>query len=409
VAVIQQLIRSPLTEAGTRARGLPSFDATLVLWVSVWIVTRLFIVVQVGFWNDVNGPQYQDINFFEATSDHLATAHTMPDGDSWQYPPLAAFLLLVPRLFPSYPISFILLMLAVDLTGFVLLARRSLGLTPVAVWSWLLLLPMLADFPVLRFDLVPTVTVMVALLVLDRRPLWFGVVVGIGFMVKLWPIVALLAQWNRRRMATAIGGVLGVTVLSFVAAAAFFGDQSGFWSNQSTRGLQVESVGATPWQLRQMITGRTVKLAQRNGTLEVPGHLADSIVRALHYGTFAAILLVLVWFLARDRLIHTFDRQDLTSIALGRDAAFAATLLALSTNPVLSPQFLMWTIGLAAITLGSPESRLKRPGVLVAIVVILTFGLYQSPAILVMRNTMLVIATVDCWFLLTRALVARAD
>jgi hypothetical protein len=87
-----------------------------------------------------------------------------------------------------------------------------------------------------------------------------------------------------------------------------------------------------------------------------------------------------VWFLLRDRLIRR-GRQDLCDVALGRDAVFTATLLAIVTSPVLSPQFLIWMVGLSAIVLGSPGSRMRRPAIVVAAAVVLTFVFYeqQSP------------------------------
>jgi len=49
------------------------------LW-AVWIVSRLFILAQVGIWDSVNGVNYQDVNYYEATSNHLADTRTMPEG-----------------------------------------------------------------------------------------------------------------------------------------------------------------------------------------------------------------------------------------------------------------------------------------------------------------------------------------
>ena len=86
---------------------------------------------------------------------------------------------------------------------------------------------------------------------------------------------------------------------------------------------------------------------------------------------------------------------------------FAATLLAMITNGVLSPQFLMWIVGVGAVCMGTRGSQMLRPALIVAAAVILTFGLYQSPAILVLRNTLLVVACVDatwkCFDALRRA------
>jgi hypothetical protein len=378
----------------------------LALW-AVWIASRLFIVAQVGIWNSVDGPSYQDVNFYEATSNHLADTRTMPVEDSWQYPPLAAFLFLVPRLSPDYFLGFVVLMLLFDAAAVAMLSSRSNGLTLAGAWYWVLLLTTLSSFPVLRFDLVTAVTAVAALLLAQRRPFLSGLALGAGVMLKLWPVVTVLSEWNRRRLVTMLGGFLVVAASSLLAAAAFFGDQSGFLSNQAGRGLQVESVGATPWQLHQLITGKVVVLAQRNGTNEIDSIVANHVAAGLQVATLAAVVLVAGWAVTRDRLVRRHGRTDLRDIAVGRDAAFAATLLAMITNGVLSPQFLMWIVGVGAVCVGTRGSQMLRPALIVAAAVILTFGLYQSPAILVLRNTLLVVACADaawtCFDALRRA------
>jgi hypothetical protein len=379
-------VRHARRQATSRGRQL------LALW-AVWLVSRLFIVAQVGIWDSVNGPGYQDVNFYEATSNHLADTGTMPVGDSWQYPPLAAFLFLVPRLSPDYFLGFVVLMLLCDAAAVVMLSSRSNGLSLVGAWYWVLLLTTLSSFPVLRFDLLTAVTAVAALLLAQRRPFLSGLALGAGVMLKLWPVVTVLGEWNRRRLVIMFGGFLVVAASSLLAAAAFFGDQSGFLANQAGRGLQVESVGATPWQLHEMITGNVVEPAQRNGTNEVDSDVADQVAAGLQVATLAAVVLVAGWAVARDRLIRRHGRADLQDIAVGRDAAFAATLLAMITNGTLSPQFLMWIVGVGAVCIGTRRSQMLRPALIVAVAVILTSG--ASPAVLVLRNTLLVVACAD--------------
>ena len=373
-----------------------------LLW-GVWAVSRLFIVAQVGIWNHVDGPQYQDVGFYEGTSNGLMDTRAMPEGDSWQYPPLAAFLFLVPRLAPNYSYGFIALMLLFDAVAVAMLSSRRNGLEPSGAWYWVLLMPALSAFPVLRFDLATAVLAVVALLLAQRHPFLSGLALGGGFMLKLWPIVAVLGEWNRRRLATMLGALLLVAGVSTGAAAYLFGDQTGFLSNQAGRGLQIESIGATPWHVRRMVTGKVIVLAQRNGTNEVDSPIADHIASWLQVATLLAVVLVVVWFIARDHLIRRHGRIDLQDVAVGRDAALAAILLAMVTNGVLSPQFLMWVIGVGAVCIGTRGSRLLRPCVMIAAAVVMTFGLYQSPSIMVARNLLLVLACADSmWSCLDR-------
>ena len=78
-------------------------------------MTRALVVTDIS--------HLQDVGNYEAWS-HFLTAHrAMPGGESWQYPPGAAWLMLAPRLWPGgYGGAFVGLMLVFDLSALGLLA-----------------------------------------------------------------------------------------------------------------------------------------------------------------------------------------------------------------------------------------------------------------------------------------------
>src|SRR5262245_39066641 len=172
------------------------------VWIGVWALTRALMVAMVGFWDHETALNLQDVANYQHWSDVIAGEHALPGGESWQYPPGAAFLMLIPRIGPaSYGATFVGLMVAVDLVGLgllALLARRTGKST--GVWVWLLGLPLLGTYPVLRFDLVPTVIGIAALIVIHRRPGWFGALAGLGASIKVWPIALLFGEWDIRRL-----------------------------------------------------------------------------------------------------------------------------------------------------------------------------------------------------------------
>jgi len=382
------------------------------IWVGIWMLTRLLMVVQVGFWNEVYGTNFQDADQYQLWSEQLAFMHIMPVEDTWQYPPGAAFVILAPRLGIevfglSYGVSFILAMLLVDLAGLTLMAllAKRTGRT-TGVWIWLLALPLLQAYPILRFDLVPTVLAMAALLVIHRRPAWFGALAGVGAAIKVWPIVVLFGEWQRRRLLVA-GAVAAAAIgLTFVVAAIPFGDQSTFFDNQDVRGLQVESVASLPWHVRQAVTGELLPTVQRNGTLEIGSDLADAIGVALNWLGLAVLAAAAAWWLARSRAIRR-GRLDLAEAAVSRDFVFTVLLLLVVVSRVLSPQFMIWLIGLAAVILTAGSTRLARPAWIVIGAVVLTAGLYQAPANMVIRNSALLVASLDA--ALAMYLLLRGD
>ncbi len=375
-------------------------DRMLWIWGAIWVATLVLMVVQVGFWNHVSGVNYQDTDQYTLWSEILAHQHVMPPEDTWQYPPGAAFLLLIPRIGVAwfgviYQQSFIALMVLADLAGLgvmVYLARRTGRIA--GVWVWLLAMPLLQAFPILRFDLVPTVLVMAALVIVHRRPAWFGALVGIGASIKVWPIVALFGEWDRRKLAIAATVAAAVIALSFVAAAIPFGGQSTFFDNQDTRGLEVEAVGASPWYLRQAITGKVAPTVERSGSLEIGSGLADAVAVALKWLGLLVLLAAALWWVARDRAIRR-GRLDLAEAAVSIDFIFAVVLLQIVVSRVLSPQYMIWLIGLAAVVLSAGTRRLARPAWVVIGAVILTAGLYQAPANMLIRNLALVVASID--------------
>jgi hypothetical protein len=389
-------------------------DRMLWTWGGIWLATLALMIVQVNFWNDVSGINYQDADQYTLWSEILAHQHVMPPEDTWQYPPGAAFLLLIPRIGVAwfgliYQQSFIVTMVLADLAGLavmVYLARRT-GRS-VGVWVWLLAMPLLQAFPILRFDLVPTVLVMAALVVVHRRPTWFGALVGIGTSIKVWPIVALFGEWERKRLAISAIAAATAIALSFVAAGLFFGDQSTFFDNQNVRGLQVEAVGSIPWYVRQTVTGKVPPTVQRNGTLEIGSDLADAIAVALKWLGLLTLLLAALWWRARRRAIGR-GRIDLADPAVSRDFVFAIVLAQVVVSRVLSPQYMIWMIGLCAVVLSAGTPRMRRPAWVVIGAVVLTAGAYQAPANMLIRNLALLIASIDAALAIFLALRGTAD
>lgn len=383
----------------------------LLAWVGVWILTRAFMVVQVGFWSDL-GTNYQDVEIYKTWADTLTDLHQMPDGESWQYPSGAAFFLLVPHLGSlfgaAYQPSFMALMLLVDFAGLVVLAalsRRSER--SVGVWIWLLALPLLQALPLTRFDLAPTVLTMAALVVIHQRTAWFGALVGAGAVLKIWPIVALFGEWNRSRLLRAAVAAVAVVAMTFLAAGVIFGDQSGFFGNQDVRNLQKEAVAGAPWYVEWTITGREPPFKAQNGTTEFDSGAADAVAVVLKWLGLLVLLASAAWWVARERAIRR-GRTDLADAAVSRDLIFTIVLAQLVVSRVLSPQFMIWLIGMAAVVLGSERTNIVRPAWFALAAVLLTPGIYSSPSTMAIRSLVLLVAAVDATVTMVRLLRAPA-
>lgn len=374
------------------------------LWIflGVWVLTRAMIVANVGFWHD--GPiEFEDVFRYEDWSNEIVEMGALPATDTWQYPPGAAAVMLIPRLSGGeFPESFIVMMLLFDLVGLGLIAsfgrreERDAG-----VWVWLLGMPALYAFPILRFDLVPTVIAMAALLALARRPLWFGALAGIGATIKVWPILVLFGEWDRRRLSRALAAAVAACLAVLIASTIAFGDSSGFLGEQSGRGLQMESVAALPWYVRDLVTGEAVPQMVRYGSYEIPSAAADTVADLLKFASLLALAAAAAWWWGRDRAIRA-GRSDLANAATGYDFVFAIVLVLVVVSRVLSPQFMIWLLGLAAFVLCSRDSRLRVPAWIV-------FGATFVPALsstqgTILRNSALLVAAAYSVWTLAMAL-----
>ncbi|HEX7245556.1 MAG TPA: glycosyltransferase 87 family protein [Solirubrobacterales bacterium] len=381
------------------------------VWAAVWLLTRALIVVQVGFWNHTIGANTEDVRLYSEWSNQLAHDHTLPAGQFWQYPPGAAFVLLLPRLglfAQGYLSCFVAAMLAFDLICFALiglLARRE-G-RDAGVWVWLLAMPMLRAIPVLRFDPAATAAAIGALVVIHRRPAWFGALAGLGATVKVWPVAVLFGEWEWRRLLRAcLAAGVAVALVFALGRIAFHGDPLEFLKEQGGRGLQVEAVAATPWHLRQLVTGEEPFAYPRYGAAELASHPADVTADLLKWVSLAVLIGIAAWWMARAKAIRA-GRDDLKDAVVSRDFVFTAVLLLVIASRVLSPQYMVWLFGLAAVSLTESRTRIARPAWIVIGAAILTtaaYGpmgtwgempIYGSPFNLVVRNVALLFAAAD--------------
>jgi hypothetical protein len=370
-------------------------DRRTWIWLAIWLSTRALILAEVGFWATAH-PRFEDVNNYETWSHYITSHQAFPGGEAWQYPPGAGLLMLLPRLIPaSYGGAFVALMLLVDFIGFVLLARlgRRSG-NDIGVWVWLLGLPLLGTFALLRFDLVPTVIAIAALLVVHRRPNWFGALVGLGAVIKLWPALLLFGEWDRPRLLRSAGAALAAIALVFLVSTIAFGDSAGFLSHGGDRGLQEEAVATIPWQLKQIVSGDPYQREIRSGAWEVATPTADTVATLLRWLTLAALAAAAVWWRFRARAIRA-GRKDLADPAVSRDFVFTVVLLVVVVSPVLSTQYMVWLLGLAAVILSAGTTRLARPAWIVVGAAALSTATFKSPELTLIRDLALLCATVD--------------
>ncbi|MFG2140713.1 glycosyltransferase 87 family protein [Streptomyces sp. NPDC048650] len=331
--------------------------------VGVWAVTRAVILLCVLRVVRLPGPDVtSDVSvIYRGWSEVLRGGAFPLDDVTWQYPPGAALAVLSPGLLPflDYTTAFVVLMLAADAAGLALLLRtaRRPGHRAAGVWVWIAGVALLGPTAYARYDLVVALVAAAALCAAARRPRLAGALVGFGALLKVWPVLLLTGAALRGRPArslwlAAAGTAAGLTALSTVAAPGALA----FLTFQRDRGTEIESLGGLVLHLARR-AGWEGRVVLRYGSVEFVGP-GVPLVSALSFAlTGAALAWLLRWRLrARETTAETL-----------RDAAFTATLLFTTTSRVISPQYVLWLVALAAVCMTAGTGRQALPVALVLV------------------------------------------
>jgi len=241
-----------------------------------------------------------------------------------------------------------------------LLARRRAA----PVWMWVAATPALGAVSYARFDLVPGVLVALALLGLARSPRRASVLAVVAAGLKYSPALVLpgLAAPAASRLRVVLpGAVAGLGLVAVSVAVGGWDRIVSPLSYQADRGLQIESVAATPAMVRWATAPGTERIHFADSLAwEVDGPWTDGLIAASSAGTvLLATILLALWVLAWRRLPDAgAGMPAVVWLTLGAIAAFVVG------GKVLSPQYLLWLLpaacaGLALLD-GADRRRLGR-------------------------------------------------
>ncbi|MDQ0990426.1 glycosyltransferase 87 family protein [Streptomyces sp. V3I7] len=272
------------------------------------------------------------------------------DDVTWQYPPAAALAILSPAVLPflGYASAFFALACLADLAVLALLVSAGLrpGRSLCGAGVWVAGLPLLGPTAYARYDVMVTAVAVAALLTAARHPRAAGALAGFGAMLKVWPALLLLGAVRRRTWAAAALTAASVAALFALAMPGAFA----FLTFQRDRGTEVESLGALVFHVARHF-GWQGQVLLNYGSVEFLGPYVGAVSTAALGLTAAAFGWLLLWRLrARRFLPHTLA-----------DAAFTAVLMFTVTSRVISPQYLVWLIGVAAVCLGYRAGRMALP------------------------------------------------
>ncbi len=276
-----------------------------------------------------------------------------------EYPPLSVPVLIAPIYIDDstqgFVDGFMWEMLAFDLAIVILIAfalpgdaRRvlsALGIYTVGlvILSDAVLDPSLIDTGPLvltRFDIVPALFVLAAVLARDRgrSAAWSGLL-SVGVAIKAFPLflypALLRGERNLRRVIVAGA----IPLLLCVVAVLVMGDEFGSAITYHTdRALQVEALAASPFEVAHALGSSGIATVTGHGGFELAASGADA----------ARWLSVAIGAIGYLLLVGIGWRSETSNLKL----ATALLTVLVVFAPVLSPQFLLWILPISACAYG---------------------------------------------------------
>lgn len=276
----------------------------------------------------------------------------------WQYPPGAGPVLLAPALLPglTYFQAFVALTLVTDALITVTLARAGTrpGHSLRGAAYWICGLPLLLHIPLVRYDVQVTAFAVISLLTLSRSTRACGAFAALGALVKGWPALVLLGMPRGRTTRSVWSSAVVTGVLSLMILVVLFNNPFAFLRQQGGRGVQIESLGGTALGLATH-AGWAGQVHYRYGAMEFTGPYVSAVAHVSLALTAVAFGFLLLW---RIRARRWTD-------ATPYDAALSAVLLFTVTSRVISPQYMIWLLGLAAVCLTSRHTTQRAVAALI--------------------------------------------
>jgi len=292
-----------------------------------------------------------------------------------EYPPLALIITLIPRLFASSPFGynvmfvaemFVFFMIGLFFTG--KLAERYGKDSGRCMLAYTVLMLMMIEFVLDRFDIVPAVLTLVSVYCyVSRKYAWAFTLLAVGAMIKLYPailfpifIIPLIAarDWKATVRGTVVFAAVSLAVI--IPVLIFQPDMlSGFVEYQTDRPLHVESVLASlifPFAF----AGLTEVWTEFGSSLSdnLRGAWPDALAPLLTPLMIVSIVILYIVFIHVVK--KTKGRTDDCRTHLFAVVMLLSLMLFMMVGKVFSAQYLIWLIPPAIFVLMTVDPKSER-------------------------------------------------
>ncbi|MFM7030611.1 MAG: hypothetical protein ACKOWK_06075 [Micrococcales bacterium] len=284
----------------------------------------------------------------------LTTHHVMGISQTWVYPYVDEIFMFVPHwLNPSnYQAAWLIMEALIDLSAMVVLLywpRKHDSARVGSAWFWIFAQILMGPVSISRLDSISVAVATVGLVAwLRAKPTHAAVWFAIATWIKVWPITLLaatIAEVKKWKPVAAWGLGTGLFFLVLGAFLGSFHNAISFVTEQTSRGIQIESPWALPalWEsIRLHKKGFGIFYDPTLKTFQVYGGQGSLVASLLNPAMYLALALTigLGWWILRSVCENDIAR---------RNEVFAWTVLgAISEmivfNKVGSPQYYAWLI-----------------------------------------------------------------
>ncbi|GAA2170923.1 hypothetical protein GCM10009846_02980 [Agrococcus versicolor] len=341
------------------ARLAPRWRETRSVWLGFAVLQAVTLGAFAG--HMIAGDTLGDLPLYrEWAMDAFEGRGIVGIDEAWVYPLLAWLPIGLANVAsaPAYLTLWLAMIVALDAVALRALLAPGSTRAIVAGWAWLGMLLALGPVATLRLEGVTAPLVVVAVLMLARRPWAAGALLAVATWIKVWPAAlvgaALVALRERGRILQA-GAVVTVAVIVAAVALGDVGHLASFATMQEGRNLQLEAPLATPWVWMAMLGVRDAAVFQNVAlaTREVVGPLDGLAMEASTPLMLLATVGALV--LAQVAVRRGADRHETLLTA-----ALVVTVAMFALNRVGSPQYMLWILPVAVVALATVDAAAQR-------------------------------------------------
>ena len=262
----------------------------------------------------------------------------------WVYPALAFVPIWIAGALNigSYEVSWLAVVFVLNTAAVLLLARPArngrLFSGTNASWAFLSALLFLGPVAVSRIDSVSAALAIFGLVAINRNSTGIAAALfTIAGWIKIWPVAlfaAMIAVFKKRVQAIIVATIICASIIG-IGLIAGGTKVFGFVLQQQERGIQIESVMATPWMWLAKFGSANIFFDDSILTNQVSGPLVQELAAVSNYLLFIALAITVLLAIRAVRA----GRNRTQVFAL---AALTGVLDLIVFNKVGSPQFMIW-------------------------------------------------------------------